>query len=111
MEDSGWDKIVDAIDAKFGIADHGRTSEPLEDRPDLTNAIKFITFIKDGTAYKLERVTGPAITDRKTHYHKAAGGNVRFENIYDPDEVSHKTNLYIKRGDEWEPLDPTELSL
>ena len=111
MDDHGWDKLVDAIDSRFGISDHGRSRRALDDKPELEETVAYICFNKDGQSYKLERVSGPAIIDRKSHYHKAAGSGVRFENIYDPDEISHKTNFYIKRAEEWEQLDPSELSL
>lgn len=112
MQDTGWDKIVDAIDAKFGIAEHGRYSEPLEDKPDLEQQIRFICFNRGGQRYKLERLAHPAIIDRKTHYHKAAGGGVRYENIYDPQNTSFKTKFYRQSDDgEWTEIDPGQLAL
>jgi len=110
-DDKGWDKLVDAVDIKFGIIKHGRSDEPLLDRSDLTQHVQFITFERDGETYKMERVTGPAVIDRKSHYHKAAGSGVRFENIYDPNEISHKTNFYKKDGDDWEPVSLEELAI
>ncbi len=111
MDDTGWDKIVDAIDAKFGIENHGRRSEPMEDRPDLTQQIAFIEFKRDGEDYRFERVTHAAIVDRKSHYHKTAGAGVRFENIYDESDVMHKTRLYKRVGGEWEPMNLEAFSL
>jgi hypothetical protein len=111
QDDRGWDKIVDAIDVRFGIDKHGRFTEPLEDRADLERHVAFIEFEKSGEPYRLERVASPAILDRKTHYHKAAGSDVRYENVYDPDDISFKTNLYHKNGTEWELVDPSELQL
>jgi len=110
-DDKSWDRIVDAIDIKFGIDKHGRSTEPLPDRPDLTQSVQFIVFERAGKMYKLERVTGPAVIDRKSHYHKVAGSAVRFENVYDETEIAHKTNFYVKSGDDWEPLAPEELAL
>ena len=110
-DDKGWDKLVDAVDLKFGIINHGRKTEPLEDRPELTQAVQFITFERDGKTYKMERVTGPAVIDRKSHYHKAAGSTVRFENVYDENETSRKTNFYVKAGDDWQPVSLEELAL
>ncbi|MBW3537996.1 hypothetical protein KY386_00710 [Candidatus Parcubacteria bacterium] len=111
MDDRGWDKIIDAIDAKFGISSHGRRKEPLADKPELEQAVSYICFAKGGREYKLERVAAPAIIDRKSHYSKTAGSGVRFENIYDPAELSYKTNFYLKEAGEWTPIDPSELSL
>jgi hypothetical protein len=111
MDDNGWDKIVDAIDTKFGINKHGRRTEPLEDRPDLEQKVSFIEFEKGGETFKMERIAHPAIADRKTHYHKAAGGGVRFENVYDTENVSFKTALFRKDGDDWVEIEAGELAL
>lgn len=111
MEDKAWDKIVDAIDEKFGITHHGRTQEPLEDRSDLIQKIAFIEFSKGGQDYRFERVSRPAIIDKRSHYHKAASGGIRYENVYDPDTVAHQTKLYRKDSGQWEPIDPSELAL
>lgn len=111
MDDRGWEKIVDAIDAKFGILRHGRDSRPLEDKPELTEQVAFIEFERSGEHYKLERVASPAIADRKTYYHKAATGGVRFENVYDADSVSYRTNFYKQENGEWVALEPDAFSL
>jgi hypothetical protein len=111
MNDTGWNKIVDAIDTKFGLADHGTKTEPLEDRHDLTHTIQFIVFEKDGERYKIERVTGPAIIDRKSIHAKSATSSVRFENVYDPEETMHKTNFYKSQGPDWELISPEDINL
>lgn len=111
MEDVSWDKIVDAIDEKFGLNRHGKTQEPLEDREDLVQHISFIEFTRAGQDYRLERVSRPAIIDKKSHYHKAASGGIRYQNIYDPEQIAHQTKMYRKSGDSWEPIDPSELAL
>lgn len=110
-DDRTWDRLVDAVDAKFGIDDHGRLTEPLEDRSDLTQKVQYVVFDRDGVTFKMERVTGPAIIDRKTHYHKGAGTANRIENIYDENDVSHRTNFYKKQGSDWEPITIEELAL
>ncbi len=109
--DATWDRLVDAVDLKFGIADHGRSTEKLEDHPDLTQKVQFVTFAREGTTYKMERITGPAIIDRKTHYHKGGGGADRFENIYDPNETARRTNFYKQSGENWVPITLEELAL
>jgi hypothetical protein len=109
--DAGWDRLVDAIDLKFGIKDHGRYQEAVPDRTDLNQSVQFITFDRAGQSFKIERITGPAIIDRKSHYHKAAGQAMRFENIYDPSQQSHKTNFYRQDGEQWQAVNPEELAL
>lgn len=110
-EDKAWDRIVDAIDAKFGVIDHGRSRRPLADKPELSEHVAFIVFERGGERWKLERVAGPAIIDRKTFGSKRIGSDVRFENIYDPEEVSLRTNLYRNDGADWMSVDPSELGL
>jgi hypothetical protein len=110
-DDRGWERIVDAIDTKFGVADHGRETRAVEDARELTEKVAWIAFDRGGERYKLERVTGPAIINRRTIGSNRIGSDVRFENVYDPDETTHRTNLYRKDGEEWESINPDELGL
>lgn len=111
MEDIAWDKIVDAIDSRYGLDRHGRNQEPLEDRTDLMQNIAFIEFTRNGQEYRLERVSRPAIIDKKSHYHKAASGGIRYENVYDTDTIAHQTKMYRRNGSEWAPIEADELGL
>jgi hypothetical protein len=110
-EDRAWDRIVDAVETKYGITDHGRSTRPLEDKTDLTEHVAFIVFERGGERYKLERVTGPAIIDRKTMGSRRIGSDVRFENVYDPEETSTKTNMYRDEAGEGTVISPEELGL
>lgn len=112
MNDTSWEKFVDAIDIKCGIDRHGKDERPLEDRPELTEKINFIEFQSGGERYRLERISGPAIIERKTHYTHRAGQANRIENIYDTEELSHKLVLFQDRGGEWEEraLDTLQLA-
>ncbi|HUC87408.1 MAG TPA: hypothetical protein VMR75_03785 [Candidatus Saccharimonadales bacterium] len=111
MNDAAWERLVDAIDVNLGIADHGRTKQPLEDRPDLTQQIEHIEFNRDGQNFRLERSTGPSIIDRKTHYSHRPGVANRSEYIYDEHEIGHKVTLLRKVGSDWEPVDMDQLGL
>lgn len=111
VEDPGWDRIVDAVDSRFGITNHGRYNEPLEDKPELQQHVSYIVFKKDGQTYKMERLAKPAIIDKKSHYHKTIGSGVRFENIYDPEQISFVTRCYLKDGDNWQPVEASELAV
>jgi hypothetical protein len=105
QDDRAWDRIVDAIETKFGLTDHGRGKRPVADAPELTEHVSFVIFEREGDKIKLERVQGPAIIDRKTMGAKRAGATTRVENIYDPDEISLRTNVFRWDGVEWEPVD------
>lgn len=111
QEDKAWDRIVDAVETKFGLVDHGRSKRIVDDAHDLTEYVSFVVFERDGDRYKLERVQGPGIIDRKTIGARRAGATVRYENVYDPDEVSFRTNLYRQTGTDWEAVDPGALGL
>lgn len=109
QDDRAWDRIVDAVETKFGLIDHGRTKRPVEDAPELTEHVSFIIFNRDGEKLKLERVQGPAIIDRKTMGARRSGAVTRVENVYDSDEVSLRSNLFKWDGVEWEAIDPSVL--
>ena len=112
QDDKAWDRIVDAIDTKFGLTRHGRTKRPVADAPDLTESVAYVEFTRAGEQYKLERIQGPAIIDRKTMGARRAGATTHIQNVYDPHETSFRTNLYHQDGaGEWEPIDPGALGL
>lgn len=112
MNDGAWDKLIDAIDIKCGIDRHGKSERPLEDKSELTEQIQFIEFERGEDKYRLERISGPAILDRKTHYTHRAGQANRIENIYDPEEKMHKIRLLQDNAGEWQekPLDTLQLA-
>lgn len=111
MNDAGWERLVDSVDVNLGITKHGRNKQQLEDRPDLEADVEFIEFSRDGMDFRLERSTGPAIIDRKTHYSHRPGVANRTEYIYDEGEIAHKVSLFKKDGDDWEPVDVSQLGL
>lgn len=111
QEDKAWDRIVDAVDTKFGLQDHGRSKRPIDDAQHLTEFVSWVVFTRNGDRYKLERVQGPAITDRKTIGARRAGATVKYQNVYNPSEVSFRTNLYRDDEGEWEQIDPNALGL
>jgi hypothetical protein len=111
QDDKAWDRIVDAVDTKFGLKDHGRTKRPVEDARELTENVSFVVFERGGERFKLERVQGPAIIDRKTMGARRAGASLTYQNVYDPHETSFRTILFKDNGGEWEQIDPSALGL
>ena len=105
QNDPGWEKITEAIDLKFGLTGHGSHTEPLEDRHDLTQHVRFIEFERSGQKFRLERITKPAVIDRKSIHGKAANAAVRFENIYDLETTTAKTVYLHWANGEWQELD------
>jgi hypothetical protein len=110
-EDRGWNRIVDAIDTKFGIDKHGKSERKVEDAMHLTEKVSYIEFERTGQPYRLERITGPAIIDRRTVGARRAGSTIKFENVYDPTEVGHKTIVFKKINGEWEKISAEELGI
>jgi hypothetical protein len=110
-DDSSWDRIVDAIDSKFGLDRHGRLTRPIEDRLDLTESVAFIEFERAGEKYRLERVTGPAITDKRAIGGHRVGAQLRYENTYDTSELVHRTIFLKENAGEWDKIDPSQLEL
>jgi hypothetical protein len=110
MQDNGWDRIVDAIDTRFGIEHHGTKTEPLEDHHELTQNVRFIEFDRGGQSFRIERITKPAVLDRKSIHGRSASAGIRYENVYDSEETVHKTIFYQKVSGEWQPLDDSALA-
>jgi hypothetical protein len=111
MNDASWERITDGIDMKVGIDRHGSESRPLADRPELQERVEFIEFQQRGQSFRLERTTGPAIVDRKTHYSHRPGVANRVEYFYDPEETAHKVTLYRRQEEEWQPIELADLEL
>lgn len=111
MNDSAWENLVDVIDMKFGIAQHGRKTEKLEDNHDLTQMVEFIEFTKGGEDFRAERITKPAVLDRKSIGGRSAHATLRYQNVYDPKETTSKVHFFRRDGADWQPIEPTELAL
>ena len=111
-DDKAWDRITDAIDTKFGIDKHGRGKRPVEDSHDLTEDFAWVEFERSGQRFKIERVHGPAIADRKTIGARRAGASVRYENVYDPTELAFRTRLFTQNAQgEWEETNADAIEL
>ena len=110
-DDRAWDRIVDAIDIKFGIIKHGRETRPLEDAQNLTEHVSFIVFDREDERYRMERISSPAIVDRRQVGSRRIGGETHMQNSYDEHEVARKTVLLREEGDEWVPINPDSLQL
>jgi hypothetical protein len=109
MNDQAWGRLTDSIDTRVGIDRHGRDSRPLEDRTDLQEQVEYIEFKQSGHKLRLERITGPAIIDRKTHYSHRAGSAKRIENVYDEHEQATRVVLLRHHKEGWEELNISDL--
>lgn len=110
MSDKAWEELIDLIDTKYQIDDTNRVEEALEDNKKLKRTVESIFFEKDNQKYKIERVTSPRITDKKTFYsgHNTAN-RVTYE--YDPEEISTKVLFYTQTSNEnWNELSPEDFA-
>lgn len=110
-DDASWNRIVDAIDTSFGLTNHGRLTREVSDNHELTESVSFIEFNRGGESLRLERVSGPAIIDRRSVGARRAGASIHFENIYDPSEITHKTLLFRRVGEDWQQIELNDLGL
>lgn len=111
MNEAAWDRLTDSIDVRFGIAKHGREERQLPDAPQLTAAVQFIEFERGGERYRLERVTSPAIIERKTMGAHRIGAELHYQNIYDPEELTSRVVFLRNESGEWTSIEPDSLGL
>ena len=108
MNQRGWDELIDLVDQKYGISKHDKSEQELEDNRQLKKTIETIEFDKDGVKYRVERITSPAIIDKKTYYHRSGVQN-RIENIYDESETSAKLVFSKQISGQWMEVTPEQL--
>lgn len=109
MTDRGWEELVDQLDQKFGLSNHQRRREPLPDRPELHRDVEQLEFEKGGHHFRVERVVGPAVIDKKTFYHKV-GTSEHTQYVYDPTETSSQVHFYrAGSAGEWTEIQPEAL--
>ncbi len=108
MNDRGWEDLVDRIDVNFGIEQMRKFEQPLEDDSRRTAQVEQIDFVRQGTTYRVQRRTSPAIVDRKTNYNKT-GIATSSHTTYDPTEMTHKVTFFRVEGDNTVEITPEEL--
>lgn len=108
MNDRAWEDLVDRIDMKFGVEHMRKLERPLEDDSRLHATVEQVEFLRDGTIFRIERVTSPAIVDRKTNYNKT-GIATSAHTTYDPTEFTHKVTFFRLQGDEAVEISPEAL--
>lgn len=110
MNDGAWERLSDAVDARFGIDRFAKRTEPLPDKPELTQDIIELFFEKDGQAYRLSRISHPAIIERKSIYSKTGTASA-YHTTYDPNELQHSVTLDKKIDDQWVKQDVNQLAV
>lgn len=114
MNDERWENLKETLRDKF--SDLAEKTEDATTEDDLGNKIEGKKEILEFTspdlgALRIERLTRPMIIDKKSHYHRTAGGGAQIEYILDPEEKTHKISVFKKDefSEDWQPMDlPTE---
>jgi hypothetical protein len=114
MNDDKWIDLKIKLREKFGKIKESIEEEASEDDVGHQIPIKIerLEFDSPLGHLRMERTTRPKILDKKSHYHKGAGG-AQVEYVLSEDEFSHKLDVYKLdevTGD-WQPLDVPEESL
>ena len=111
MSDKAWEDLIELVDSKYTIDSSDKTQQPVEDNHKLTQTTESICFEKDNTKFKIERVTGPRIIDKKTFYSGHGSAN-RIQYIYDPEETSSKVVCYKQLTDgHYNEISPEDLMM
>lgn len=109
MSDKAWEELIDLIDNKFTIDKSESHQEPIEGEPKLKNKIESIFFEKDNVKYRIDRVVGPRIVDKKTFYSGHSTAN-HSKYVYDPEEISSKVMFFRQLADgNYNEITPEEL--
>jgi hypothetical protein len=109
MNDRAWGELVDLIDEQYVIDNSDRREESLEDDKKLKQTVESIEFEKDNIKYRIERITGPRIIDKKTFYSGHGSAN-RIQYVYDPDETSSRVVFYKQLADgHYNEISPEDL--
>lgn len=109
MNDGAWERLSDAVDARFGIDSFKKRTEPLPDKPELTQDVVELYFERAGDEYRLTRTTHPAILERKALFSKTSMAS-GYHTTYDPNELQHSVKLEKKSNDEWVEQDVNDLA-
>lgn len=98
MTDDRWQEVMGMVKDKFPILEQGKTELP--DRP---GQAEFICFMGPGEKkMKLERVSHPLVTGKKTMGSRRVGGTTSVEYQYSDTEMVHKMHAY-----QWDTITDT----
>lgn len=86
MTDERWHEVIGHIKDTFNVLEEGR-----HDRDGMPGFTEFVCFIAPGDKkMKLERVTHPLVTGKKTFGSRRIGGSTAVEYEYSDTEMVHK---------------------
>jgi hypothetical protein len=109
MNDNAWERLTDVIDAKFGIDNFTKRTEPLPDKPELKQEVTELFFAKGGDNYRLTKTTHPAIIDRKAIFSKTSTAQ-GYTTTYDPHELQNTVTLDKNVDGQWIKQDVDQLA-
>ncbi len=90
MTDERWQEVVGHIKDTFNVLEEGKY-----DRDGMPGFVEFICFIApEDKKMKLERVTHPLVTGKKTLGSRRIGGSTSVEYEYSDTEMVHKISAW-----------------
>ncbi len=108
MNDEKWYELKEKAKEKFDDFSEFQEAETREDDTgqEITTIIEKMEFTSPLGKLRIERATRPKIIDKKTHYHKGAGGSkADIEYVLSDEEKVHKITIYRRNEmNEWEEM-------
>ena len=100
MNDERWYDLVERIRDKFKVT-HEEEHPPLHG----PGKVEMVEFEGPLGRLRLERVTRPAVLERRAHYSKRIGGQTSEDLVYSDSEFSHRVTLYRWVDGSWQEED------
>ncbi|MBD3368576.1 MAG: hypothetical protein GF405_10480 [Candidatus Eisenbacteria bacterium] len=107
MHQAKWEKLLDQIERRFGLVEHG-----VREIPERHLTIETAVFDGASGRMKLERAVHPLVVDERVHYSKRIGGDVNIERVYSDSENVDTVTLYRwdPGGRRWDEMDLEDLT-
>ncbi|MBU1036689.1 hypothetical protein KKF32_01470 [Patescibacteria group bacterium] len=100
MHPDKWQEIKEKIKNSMEVLDE--RTESNEERKESTEIIEFKSPLGK---MKLEWVTRPKLLDKKTHFSRRIGGEVKVDYVYADNEFTHTLKIYQEDGSEdWQEM-------
>lgn len=109
MNNEKWLDLIDSLENKFGKIEKNKItrSEISFAGKEVITTIEQIEFSTPAGKMRVERITKPAVLDKKVHYSHTSSSRGNTEYIYSETEKSHQVKLYKKTspGNEWQEIE------
>jgi hypothetical protein len=107
MTNEKWQSILGNILDKFDILDRGNEHIDEEGGVD----VEYLEFISPIGKIRLEYITRPMVTGKKTLYSNRVGSETKVEYQYNQEEKTNKLNVYRWEDGSWQEIDASKIIL